>query len=213
MKKKILLPLLALLFCAIGYAQEYKMVIELNDGTKITLNTNDVKELSFLEGELVVSEGSLTEMINNISQQSNDNYNSLSSSIIEIKKQNATDKEELLIRINELEDKLDSHINNGGNSEVSSNPLVGTWYIEKESKGYKYYYELTYNADYTCKWWRYRYEGDNKNLIDSKSGTYKIDGDQLTIIYDGETPSTKTFTVSGNTMTTSEAGGSTWTKK
>ena len=55
----------------------------------------------------------------------------------------------------------------------STNPLVGTWWIENESKGYKYYTELTYNADYTCAWSRYRYEGDSKKLIDSKSGTYK----------------------------------------
>ena len=96
----------------------------------------------------------------------------------------------------------------------STNPIVGTWYIENESKGYQYYYEMTFNADNTCMWWRYRYEGDSKTLIDSKSGTYKIDGNQLSILYNGEEkPSTKTFTINGNKMTTSEAGGSTWTKK
>ena len=79
MKKNILLCLLALLLCTIGYAQEYKMVVELNDGTKISLNTNDVKELSFSEGKLVVSGGSLTEKIDKISQESSVNYNSLSS--------------------------------------------------------------------------------------------------------------------------------------
>ena len=96
----------------------------------------------------------------------------------------------------------------------STNPIVGTWYIENESKGYRYYYEMTFNADNTCMWWRYRYEGDSKTLIDSKTGTYKIDGNQLSILYKGdEKPSTKTFTINGNKMTTSEAGGSTWTKK
>ena len=96
----------------------------------------------------------------------------------------------------------------------SINPIVGTWWIENESKGYKYYTEITYNADNTCSWSRYRYEGDTKNLIDSKSGTYKIDGNQLSILYKGdEKPSTKTFTINGNKMTTSEGGGSTWTRK
>ena len=96
----------------------------------------------------------------------------------------------------------------------STNPIVGTWYIENESKGYRYYYEMTYNADNTCTWLRYRYEGDTKNLIDSKSGTYKIDGNQLSILYKGsDKPWSTTFTISGNIMTTTEGGGSTWTRK
>ena len=96
----------------------------------------------------------------------------------------------------------------------STNPIVGTWWIENESKGYKYYTEITYNADNTCSWSRYRYEGDTKNLIDSKSGTYKIDGNQLSILYKGsDKPWSTTFTISGNIMTTTEGGGSTWTRK
>ena len=96
----------------------------------------------------------------------------------------------------------------------STNPIVGTWYIENESKGYKYYTELTYNADYTCMWWRYRYEGDSKTLIDSKTGIYKIDGNQLSILYSGsEKPWTTTFTISGDKMITTEGSGNTWTRK
>ena len=96
----------------------------------------------------------------------------------------------------------------------STNPIVGTWWIENESKGYKYYTEITYNADNTCTWSRYRYEGDTKNLIDSKTGTYKIDGNQLSILYKGsDKPWSTTFTISGNIMTTTEGGGSTWTRK
>ena len=96
----------------------------------------------------------------------------------------------------------------------ATNPIVGTWWIENESKGYKYYTEITYNADNTCSWSRYRYEGDTKNLIDSKSGTYKIDGNQLSILYKGsDKPWSTTFTISGNIMTTTEGGGSTWTRK
>ena len=96
----------------------------------------------------------------------------------------------------------------------STNPIVGTWWIENESKGYKYYTELTYNADYTCMWWRYRYEGDSKTLIDSKTGIYKIDGNQLSILYSGsEKPWTTTFTISGDKMITTEGSGNTWTRK
>ena len=147
MKKIILLSLLALLFCTIGYAQEYKMGIELNDGTKITLNTNDVKELSFLEGKLVVSGGSLTEKIDKISQESTANYSSLSSSILDIINQNARDKEELLNRIKELENKLNSHINNstgGNNSGSQSTKRISK--IIKEENNHIDDYTLSYDS-------------------------------------------------------------------
>ena len=96
----------------------------------------------------------------------------------------------------------------------STNPIVGTWYIENENKGYIYYTEITYNADNTCTRSRYRYEGDTKNLIESTSGTYKIDGNKLSILYKGsDKPWSTTFTISGNIMTTTEGGGNTWTRK
>lgn len=200
MKKNILLCLLALLLCTIGYAQEYKMVVELNDGTKISLNTNDVKELSFSEGKLVVSGGSLTEKIDKISQESSVNYNSLSSSIKDIINQNARDKEELLNRIKELENKLDAHINNTGNSEAGSNPLVGTWRAEVKTKEGVRYWDLTFTSDF-----KFSYKDtivDTGKVIETTTGTYSVINDIVTINADGFGSSA--FTINGDELTFSK---------
>lgn len=200
MKKIILLSLLALLFCTIGYAQEYKMGIELNDGTKITLNTNDVKELSFLEGKLVVSGGNLIEKIDKISQESTANYSSLSSSIRDIINQNARDKEELLSRIKELENKLDSHINNSGNSEAGSNPLVGTWRAEVKKSTRTEYWDLTFTSDY--KFSAKTIDADSGNVLDAETGTYTVVNDIVTI--NSSSFGTSAFTINGDELTFSE---------
>ena len=46
-------------------AQEdgYKMNIELNDGSKVSLNTSDVKEVSFADGKIVVEGSDLVQTI------------------------------------------------------------------------------------------------------------------------------------------------------
>lgn len=104
------------------------------------------------------------------------------------------------------------------NNDSPSNPLVGTWYIESVEKGETYYSEITYNSDYTCTWREYK--SDRKTLLDSDAGKYKIEGNTLSIwwnseqkYWDEDGPWTTTFTISGNKMTTTERGGSTWTKK
>lgn len=100
----------------------------------------------------------------------------------------------------------------GGNT---GNPLVGTWWVEKTSKGYVKYSEITYNADFTCTWREYKQ--DRTTLTDSDTGKYKIEGNKLLIWWNSDTtpdePWTTTFTISGNKMTTTEGGGTTWTKK
>ena len=58
MKKNILIALFALLAVALnGNAQNntYNMVIEMANGTKITIGPNDVKNISFNNGELVMT--------------------------------------------------------------------------------------------------------------------------------------------------------------
>jgi major membrane immunogen (membrane-anchored lipoprotein) len=94
----------------------------------------------------------------------------------------------------------------------SSNPLVGTWYTEGEEKGYPTYEEITYNANNTCTWRDYK--SDKTTIKETDSGTYKVDGNKLSIWWSGSsTPWTTTFSISGNKMTTSEGGGTVWTKK
>ena len=100
----------------------------------------------------------------------------------------------------------------------SSNPLVGTWYTESEDKGEIEYTEVTYNADFSCSW--REYESDRTTLKDSDTGKYEVSGNKLSIWWNSEAkywdedgPWTTTFTINGNKMTTSENGGTTWTKK
>jgi hypothetical protein len=109
----------------------------------------------------------------------------------------------------------DDDDDNGGSS---SNPIVGTWYTEGEEKGYSTYTEITYNADYTCTW--REYNSDKTTIKESDSGKYKVEGSTLSIwwnsekkYWDTDGPWTTIFTISGNKMTTTEAGGTTWTRK
>ena len=89
----------------------------------------------------------------------------------------------------------------------SSNPLVGTWYTEAYS-----YEEITYNSDGTCTYRRYK--SDHTTIRDTDSGTYKVEGNKLTIWWaSSSSPWTTTFSINGNKMTTSEDGGIVWTKK
>ena len=70
MKKNFLIALVALLAVALnGNAQNntYNMVIELANGTKITIGPNDVKNISFNNGELVMT----GEDINTLVEQQN----------------------------------------------------------------------------------------------------------------------------------------------
>lgn len=102
----------------------------------------------------------------------------------------------------------------------SSNPLVGTWYtIGSGGKDEETIYtEITYKADYTCTWREYK--ADQTTIIGSDTGTYEINGNALYIWWEREKkywqedgPWTTTFSINGNKMTTTEKGGTTWTKK
>ena len=101
----------------------------------------------------------------------------------------------------------------------SSSSLVGTWYIEGIDHGELEYTEITYNKDLTCT---YRcYSSDRTTLKESDTGTYKVEGNKLSIWWESEReywkedgPWTTIFSISGNKMTTTEGyGGGVWTKK
>ena len=80
--RKFLIVLTVLLFGAYELqAQEYIMTVELNNGTKLYLNTNDVKEITFLEGKVVVSGSSLTDRIDSLAQVCSNNHYELSTAI------------------------------------------------------------------------------------------------------------------------------------
>ena len=105
------------------------------------------------------------------------------------------------------------------NEDSPSNPLIGTWYVEGvDHEGESRITEVTYNADNSCTW--REYGSDKTTIIDADTGTYKVDGNKLSIWWDSEReywekdgPWTTTFTINENKMTTTEAGGTVWTKR
>ena len=56
MKKNLLVVMMTLLPSLSSWAQkEYNMVITLNNGTTVTLGHNDIKEITFNDGEIAIS--------------------------------------------------------------------------------------------------------------------------------------------------------------
>lgn len=92
-------------------------------------------------------------------------------------------------------------------NDSPSNPLVGTWYIDKNDK----HTEMTFEKDMTFTWREYDITGSN--LKDWDSGTYKIVDDLLYTTWEKYSAKPRKFRVEGNHLITDEAGGITWTKK
>lgn len=102
--------------------------------------------------------------------------------------------------------------------------IVGTWYIEKlHNVGtiYEYteYTEITFEKNgIVTGYWKETYK-DGKTQIETDKGRYDVVKDVLRIWWDMDTennndePWTGTFSISGTTMTTSENGGTVWTRR
>lgn len=89
--------------------------------------------------------------------------------------------------------------------------IVGTW--ETSSSGY--ITQMTFNSNGSCIWQEWQI--DNPSDVDSDKGTYKVEGNKLFIWWESEAdeddPWTATFSINGSKMTTSENGGTVWTRK
>lgn len=101
----------------------------------------------------------------------------------------------------------------------SSNPLIGTWYCEFMD-GELIISEITFNKDYTCT--SKEYNSDRTTIKFADTGIYKVDGNKVSIWWDSEKeywaedgPYTFTFTITGNKMSATDAGGyvESYTKK
>ena len=186
-------------------AQEYVMTVEFNNGTKLSLNTNDVKEITFLEGKLVVSGGSLTDRIDSLAKVCSYNYSDIYSLIKEKDSYYYDEVAKLKERINALENRIDSLISSNG--ETPSNSLLGTVWTYTNADNYLY--DLTIisntvahflvkkttsgktieNADYTYTYDETTHTGTATYLSGTTSGsgtaTFTIDGDKMTFAFDG----------------------------
>ena len=71
MKKNFLLAMVVMLMTAVSsFAQkEYNMVITLSNGTTVTLGHNDIKEITFNDGEVAIS-GNMVNTIESLAQVS-----------------------------------------------------------------------------------------------------------------------------------------------
>jgi len=158
-----------LLVCAqSAYAQDsnFVMTIELNNGTKMKLNTNDVKEITFLDGKLVVTGGSLAERIDSLAKVVSDNYYDLYTFIKEKDAFYYNEVDNLKKKITELENKVDSLAQNP--SGTLSTEIIGTWLVTaSDFSDYRVNSKLTFNSDGST----------------SFGYTYKVDGDTLEIDY------------------------------
>ena len=103
-------------------------------------------------------------------------------------------------------------------------PIVGTWYTENQYEvgtdwEYTEYAEVTYKKDGTLTgYWKVTFE-DGTEEIETDTGRYEVIKDVLRLWWDNDLddesdgPWTETFSINGNIMTTSENGGSVWTRK
>ena len=62
--KRIFLSLATVLITILGISAQntYNMVIEMNNGTKINIGPNDIKNISFVDGDLTISGESIDEI-------------------------------------------------------------------------------------------------------------------------------------------------------
>lgn len=82
----------------------------------------------------------------------------------------------------------------------SSNSIVGKWEIKEEAEGISasMVFEFKANGDLAMT------SEMNGSEIMSQEGTYKVEGDQITVTLEGEDPETSTFSISGDKLTISD---------
>lgn len=110
MKKNILLVMAMMLMTAVNALaqKEYNMVITLNNGTTVTLGHNDIKEITFNDGEVAIS-GNMVNTIDSLAGVTTSLYNAIMASA------NATDtnfgivNDKILAVANAIDDKFNRY--------------------------------------------------------------------------------------------------------
>lgn len=104
MKKNFLLTMVVMLMTAVSsFAQkEYNMVITLSNGTTVTLGHNDIKEITFNDGEVAIS-GNMVNTIDSLAQVSQN----LEAHIKEVEARSMEMSHMLLNRTEELNQQVD----------------------------------------------------------------------------------------------------------
>lgn len=107
MKKNFLLAMVVMLMTAVSsFAQkEYNMVITLSNGTTVTLGHNDIKEITFNDGEVAIS-GNMVNTIDSLAQVSQN----LEQRIKEVEVRSMDMSHMLLNRTEELYKQVDANM-------------------------------------------------------------------------------------------------------
>lgn len=120
MKKNFLLAMVVMLMTAVSsFAQkEYNMVITLSNGTTVTLGHNDIKEITFNDGEVAIS-GNMVNTIDSLAQVTRDlNCGILDNRSYNIAQDNRIDKlaNVTIDGFNQLGTAVDTKLNNMANA-------------------------------------------------------------------------------------------------
>lgn len=121
MKKNFLLAMVVMLMTAISsFAQkEYNMVITLSNGTTVTLGHNDIKEITFNDGEVAIS-GNMVNTIDSLAQVSLN----LEAHIKEVEARSMEMSHMLLNRTEELNQQVDFNMADTKAALQNANELI-----------------------------------------------------------------------------------------
>lgn len=121
MKKNFLLAMVVMLMTAVSsFAQkEYNMVITLSNGTTVTLGHNDIKEITFNDGEVAIS-GNMVNTIDSLAQVSQN----LEQRIKEVEVRSMDMSHMLLNRTEELYKQVDFNMADTKAALQNANELI-----------------------------------------------------------------------------------------
>lgn len=121
MKKNFLLAMVVMLMTAVSsFAQkEYNMVITLSNGTTVTLGHNDIKEITFNDGEVAIS-GNMVNTIDSLAQVSLN----LEQRIKEVEVRSMDMSHMLLNRTEELNQQVDFNMADTKAALQNANELI-----------------------------------------------------------------------------------------
>lgn len=121
MKKNFLLAMVVMLMTAVSsFAQkEYNMVITLSNGTTVTLGHNDIKEITFNDGEVAIS-GNMVNTIDSLAQVSLN----LEAHIKEVEARSMEMSHMLLNRTEELNQQVDFNMADTKAALQNANELI-----------------------------------------------------------------------------------------
>lgn len=121
MKKNFLLAMVVMLMTAVSsFAQkEYNMVITLSNGTTVTLGHNDIKEITFNDGEVAIS-GNMVNTIDSLAKVSQD----LEYRIKEVEERSMKMSYDILNRTEMLNQQVDINMANTKAALQNANELI-----------------------------------------------------------------------------------------